>query len=183
MSESVATQESFFGSPAALGPSNGKRRQPPTGFSAGPAYGAKTRRREEGLPTRRSGPQWAAGGEREGGIRLQKDELIDGQLVERIRNGELLYYWCFTPISIPRRRLGRSFRRVLPQERQLSVPYCYIGEFVFTVLYTLLILASSIFRSFCIPCTQCMISASRCTREHYENVKPALQAQHPKTHI
>ncbi|KAI0795272.1 hypothetical protein BC629DRAFT_1592769 [Irpex lacteus] len=86
MSESVATQESFFGSPAALGPSNGKRRQPPTGFSAGPAYGAKTRRREEGLPNRRSGPQWAAGGEREGGIRLQKDELIDGQLVERIRN-------------------------------------------------------------------------------------------------
>ncbi|KAI0087060.1 hypothetical protein BDY19DRAFT_324997 [Irpex rosettiformis] len=90
MAESAPTQEAFFDAPLRdnfLGPSNGKRRQPPTGFPPGPSYSVKNRRREESSSGRRGGHQWAVSGERESGnTRLQKDELIDTQLVERLRH-------------------------------------------------------------------------------------------------
>ena len=98
MAESTATQESFLNIPlkdVVLGPSSGKRRQPPTGFLSGPSYSAKTRRREEGSG-RRGGPQWAVSSERESSTRLQKDELIDVQLVERLRHGKLPQSLCRT---------------------------------------------------------------------------------------
>jgi hypothetical protein len=88
ISESVAaTQDAaLYSSQTAstAGPSSGKRRQPPGGFSAGPLSSAKARRKEEGLSKRPAGSQYL--GERDGG--RQKDELVDMALVERLRNGE-----------------------------------------------------------------------------------------------
>jgi hypothetical protein len=88
ISESVAaTQDAaLYSSQTAstAGPSSGKRRQPPGGFSAGPSSSAKARRKEEGLSKRPAGSQYL--GERDGG--RQKDELVDMALVERLRNGE-----------------------------------------------------------------------------------------------
>lgn len=81
VSETQAVQDlSFLRDNAS---NNGKRRFT-GGPSSGPSFSAKNRRREEG-PARRSTNinAWQA----EGIPRLQKDDLVDISLVERIRAG------------------------------------------------------------------------------------------------
>lgn len=91
--ESSQTQENMFSSrDGAFGSGSAKRRQPPGGYPAGPSFSAKNRRREE-VPARRTtgGSQWSAPEPRESG-RNQKEELVDVQLVERLREGEVILY-------------------------------------------------------------------------------------------
>lgn len=83
--------------------------------SSGSGSNAKSRRREEGPSRRQTGAgnvNWS-----QDYARPQRDELLDVQLVDRIRTGEWRKWSMPVLIVTMNPRLGRSVRRVFPEER------------------------------------------------------------------